>query len=144
MDLAIFGKNDISRQQFLLAKFSQIVSSFTRDQFESAISDEYFGNKPNYDSMNDFNYLFVLLLIIDNEMNFDLSTGNTAPWYDKIYYIEKYRLEDVRKHFKCMGYDITPLLSLIELNDAQPPSGIDHMYIEGNPQDANAEVFVVS
>lgn len=144
MDYTIFGKNDISRQRFLLYNFSVMAREFDHKLYTNAISCEMFGSPPQYDINNELTYLYVLLLYIDSEMGNDLKNGNTAPWYDKRYYIQKYSIEKVRKRFMCYGFDITAMLSLIGLNNEEAPSGIDYMYIEGHLTDVLAETFIIS
>lgn len=144
MEFNFIEQIDISRQRLLLSEFSRLTHKYRRTNFDNSFSAEMFGDDPEYNIQNDLTYLFAYLLSIDAELQNHLNNGNLAPWYDKKYYIELYQIEKLRKHFKCIGLDITPLLALIQLNTVEIPGGIDFMYIEGNPEDAQSEVFTVS
>lgn len=144
MEYTFIEQVDISRGRFLLAKFTKLTEDFIKNLYVQSFSDELFGHEPDYNIHNDITYLFVYLISIDAELRTQLANGNKDVWYDKKHYIELYRLDDLRKYYKCIGLDITPLLSLIELNSVEVPGGIDFMYIEGNPEDEQSEKFVVS
>jgi hypothetical protein len=89
-----------------------------------------------YDMLNDFHYLYTLLILIYQEMQndaiweFNYGTGcNQSQTVD--YYLEKYNINCIQKHFFCYGYDIADALNVFGLNpDMQEQDGIGFMYIE--------------
>lgn len=146
MDYNMIGRTDIKPQLNVIGQYQLVASKIYTELDQRAINSIVFGGKSDvvYSLINDMHFLLVLLLIIDDEMRNHLEQGNLAPWYDKEYYIEKYDLDCIRTYFMCKGIDIQPMLAIIGLNSKEYPKGIGFMYIEGNPDDENAETFTVS
>jgi hypothetical protein len=105
-------------------------------------SAELFGKETEtlYNMVNDFHYLFGLLMIIyiervnDARVNLLIDDGCGVDQGTQ-YYIDKYNLDCIQKHFSCMGqgYDIQEALDVFGLNpDLQGLDGIGYMMIGGS------------
>lgn len=135
----------------LLVAYYGEVSSFLPDILTKAYDKACFGYHDKscelYNLVNDVHYLFGLLLVLKEERNQDKDSCNSDKGSE--YYFEKYKLMCVKKHFKCLGLDIQPLLNVFGLTvtsiTQSSEKGINFMYIEESPDPlcTNKYVFKV-
>lgn len=90
-----------------------------------------------YNIINEFHYLYSLLLIIYLEINqdaeWDYIYGTGCGNHQGIdYYADKYNIECLQKHFRCTGagYDITNILDVFGMNPKAVEDGIGYMSIK--------------
>lgn len=100
-------------------------------------TNEMFGKKDNnWNFTNHIHYFWNLLLIMRNEKQVyrnQLELGIIDEEPDNTFYRDKYDLECIRKNFSCIGVDILPLLTIIELDYIiQYVDGLDYMAIIPN------------
>lgn len=123
---------------------------------DKAYQAERFGGDANviYNRINDFHYLLLLLIIISDEMkqDSDISSFINDGCPNNLgidYYVEKYNLSCIQKHFFCsgLGFDISSLMNIFGLNiNNQEQDGIGYMHIEYNRTDlcqGNINIFRV-
>lgn len=108
----------------------------------NAYQAQLYGKDSNeiFNHINDFHYLLVLLTIIADEMQQDSDrsefiNGGCPEDYGIDYYVEKYNIDCIVKHFMCsgIGFDIKNVLDLFGLNiNNSEEDGIGYMYIQYN------------
>ena len=115
----------------LIRDYYEIVEKWYAGKFSQNVTAETFGfsDKLNYDIINDFNYLLLLYIITYLE-RLDAEHASGCPVLADTFIVSS-KLDCVRDHFKCIGFDIKELNSIFKLVDGNL-DGIGNMAIEGD------------
>ena len=141
MKTDVFADFKIDRELTLINKFYQAVAENFDELDEDIITSTVFGNDStsSVNSMNELHYLLCLLLIIQDEIYHDEKVNQS--WFDRSEYIERYKIDCIRKYFDCKGINIVPMLGLVSMHTKTVPDGIGYMHIEGNSNDPTLPNF---
>ena len=132
--------NEATLMHSQIADYYEAVRPFMDSITEDIFQAEMYGKETEslYNKGNDFHYLMVMLLMISderkNDVNWDALYG-TGCGIDKgsQYYIDKYNIDCIQKHFYCSGNgnDISKALNIFSMNpDFVDQDGIGFMYID--------------
>lgn len=137
--------NEATTELSLTTDYYNLVRPFMNSILEEIYRRELYGKDTEqlYNAGNDFHYLYVLLMMIHEERKSDAEFDalyNSGCGQDKgvKFYLEKYNMDCIQKHFYCIGsgYDIGDALSLFGMNpDFVEQDGIGFMYIDYNVSD---------
>lgn len=124
----ICGVKDITIiQQLLISTYDEVSddiltiinNAYKADQYGKKISEEL------WDQVNDINYFILYSFIMKFELNTkggnDLNTINSLK--------DKYKINCIRKHFSCFGFDIDPILISMGI-EVGTNLGIDYASLE--------------
>jgi len=148
--------NKATNTQTLIARYYESIEKYMNDLLYSIYQAELFG-KPTeqlYNIGNDFHYLLTILLIINeeskNDAEWQYTYGNGCYVDNGIdYYIEKYNINCIAKHFSCIGtgYDISGALEVFGMNpNDKNQDGIGYMHIsfsENSKCNESRKAFIV-
>jgi len=126
--LSICGPKELSIDQSLLFSAYDTIGEDMLTIIEKAYSADQRGKKIGedlWDQVNDINYLIVYFYIIRNYIiaNDLTSTSDINDTKDT------YKIDCIRKHFACFGFDIDPLLNVYGIVPGST-LGIDYAELE--------------
>lgn len=145
----------VSELETLTANFYDCIRNTMNEYVSSIYSQEMFGNVEKSDSyanaLNDLHYLYAYMVIIyfqrqeDKLLDTDCNRDKGSA-----YYYEEYKIDCIKRYFKCRNIDISSMLNTFGLTKTNTiPDGINFMCIDAcvddtpNCSDDN-ELFIVN
>ena len=135
----------VSYEQTIMAEYYEKVFTVIDNLISSVFARSIYGRttEMEYNRINDFHYLGILLFIIWKRRKEYFALNGTIQPLSEVYSI--YRLQCIKRTFQCKGYEIEPLLEVFDLgpypagfdNGVEPcldsKNGIGYMHIETAP-----------
>lgn len=142
-----------STLQALTRDFYKSIQVYLEDLLQESYEYSVFGKcaQSIYDKINDFHYLYMLMIVIyqeqqeDKDINYYINEECNVDNGAK-YYIDKYNLACIKKHFMCNKFNVSQALQIFGLDpDMLNRDGIGNMYIRFNETecDLQREIFKV-
>lgn len=121
-------------EQLNIYSYNSAVTLFVQNYIKCAQQKEQFGKKSQsyYDKINNLYYLLLYISVVNEQRQVDVNNGitNSCSTYGDLFIC-------MIDYFKCLNIDITPLLTIFNLNCAVACSGPSGLGFEDIWDDSN-------